>query len=420
MDINALLKKGECSCGRNHSCNIENVYIEHDALARFEELCKNYSCILLVADENTYAAAGEKTEKALRGKQIKKVIFSGKSPVIPNEAAIEKAEKDIDGVDLIIGIGSGVMQDLCKYISYDKKIPYMVAATAPSMDGYASGGAAMILKGMKISIQAGVPRAIVADTEVLKNAPMDMIIAGYGDIIGKFSALNDWKLSKVINDEYFCEYIYNLAYDMAKTTLSLADGILNRDEESVGVLMEALVVVGVLMSFVGSSRPASGGEHHLSHFFEITGIVNGEEHLPHGIDVAFSMYIMAKLKEKILFKAFPEKLHRENESEYRENMQRIYKSVAEECIKLQQKVGNYACNRMDIYKEKEQEIKDVLSEMPPAEKVLKMLEHVGLDINDFYNMYGEEKIKDAVKYAKDLKDRYTVLWLNYDLFEGEI
>ena len=100
-------------------------------------------------------------------------------------------------------------------------MPYIIVATAPSMDGYASDGAAMITGGMKVTYKAGLPRAIIADTEVLCNAPTDMLKAGYGDIIGKFSALNDWKLSRCVNGEYFCNYIYDLTFEQIKRTIIL-------------------------------------------------------------------------------------------------------------------------------------------------------------------------------------------------------
>ena len=96
---------------------------------------------------------------------------------------------------------------------------------------------------------AGLPKAIVADTEVLKNAPMEMIKAGFGDIIGKYSALNDWKLARAVNGEYFCDYIYNVTYEMIDKTLKTAKGLLNREEESVKAVTEALMIVGIMMSF---------------------------------------------------------------------------------------------------------------------------------------------------------------------------
>jgi len=414
MDINNLLKGVECDCGKYHTCDIDYVYIESGAINHLSEICNNYNNILIVADENTFAAAGDKTILTMEGKNIEKVIFSGKEILVPNESAIETVTKKLVNAEMIVGIGSGVIQDLCKYVSFFNNIPYVIVATAPSMDGYASNGAAMITDGMKVTYSAGLPKAIIGDVDVLKNAPIDMIKAGYGDVIGKFSALNDWKLSHLINNEYFCDYIYNLTYEQIKATLDLSAGILKREEKSIKALMEALVVIGILMSFAGSSRPASGSEHHLSHFFEITGIINGEEYFPHGIDVAYSTVITSEIREKLLSQPFSNKIYRPNENDYRRKMQKIYKSVADGCIELQNKIGSYKTNRSDIYKEKEAEIKKILAEAPGAEKIKEMLSLVDLDIDEFYTLYSKEKLNDAILYAKDLKDRYTVLWLHYD------
>ena len=418
MNINEILKGVECkACGRTHKCPIEKVYIEGNATRHLVEIAQDYKKILIVADENTYASAGEKTEKHLASKVIQRVIFSGREVLIPNENAIEEVNKKMADIDLIVGIGSGVIQDLCKYVSHFSNIPYIIVATAPSMDGYASTGAAMIVKGLKETVSAGLPLAIIADTEVLKNAPMEMIKAGYGDIIGKYSALNDWKLSHLVNDEYFCDYIYNTTYDMIEKTLKTANGLLERDEQSVKILTEALVVVGIMMSFATTSRPASGSEHHLSHFFEITGIVKNEPYFPHGIDVAYSTVVTAKIRQDILSKPFSTSLYRENEKEYLDKMQQAYGKVATECIKLQEKIGSYKRDRIPTYLENEKEIREILEKMPSADEIIQMLSLVELDISEFLSLYGEKKIKNAIKYAKDLKDRYTVLWLNYDMME---
>ena len=419
MDIQQLLRGVDCSCGKHHSCDIKFVAIEKGAIAHLTALTGSYTSILIVADENTYGAGGEKVMAALSGKAVKQVIFSAKPILIPNEAAIARVTAALSGVDLIIGIGSGVIQDLCKYVSHISGIPYYIAATAPSMDGYASSGAAMILGGMKVTCPAGVPDAILADTEILKDAPMDMIQAGYGDIVGKYSALNDWQLSRVVNGEYFCREIFDLTFAMVHKTLQLADGLLKREEESVRVLMEALVTVGIAISFAGSSRPASGSEHHLSHYFEITGIVHGEEYFPHGIDVAYSTVITAGLREAILAKPWPAKQYRPTRKAYEAEVSRIYGSVAPGCIALQDGVGLYRKDMLSVYREKEAEIRAILAEMPKASEIEAMLGAVGLDMKEFRRMYSPEKISDGIRYAKELKDRYTVLWLYYDLFGGE-
>lgn len=417
MDINQLLKGVRCDCGKTHTCDIEYVYIEKNAIRRLEEICRKNRSILIVADENTFAAAGEKTLAALGGKDIQKVIFSGGEILVPNEAAIGEVQSRLENVDLLVGIGSGVIQDLCKYVSFESKVPYAIVATAPSMDGYASNGAAMITGGMKVTYPAGLPVAIVADTEVIRNAPIEMLQAGYGDIIGKFSALNDWKLSHLINGEYFCPYIYDLTYEQIQKTLSLAGGILAREEESIKALMEALIIIGILMSFAGSSRPASGSEHHLSHFFEITGILDGKPYFPHGIDVAYSTVITAKLREKLLSRPFPTAIFRCSREDYAETMAKIYKSAADGCIALQEKTGNYTADR--AYLQKEDGIRAILAQMPTGEEIAQMLSLVDLDMADFYRLYREETIENAILYGKDLKDRYTVLWLYYDFYGGE-
>ena len=415
MNIQELLKGVDCACGKHHACDIGYVAIERGAIDHLKQLCEGKQNVLVVADENTYKAAGQQTMAALEGKTLRSVIFSGATILIPNEEAVAAVEKELEGIDVIVGIGSGVIQDLCKFVSFNSGIPYYVVATAPSMDGYASSGAAMIMGGMKVTYSAKVPDAILADPAVLKDAPFDMIQAGYGDIVGKYSALNDWKLSKAVKDEYFCQYIYDLTFDMLKKTLELADGLVKREEESVKVLMEALVGVGIAMSFAGNSRPASGSEHHLSHYFEITGIVTDTPYLTHGIDVAYSTVKTAEIREALLNRQWPTASYRQERSEYEAAMKDVYHEVAEGCIALQDKVGHYAADRMPVYLEKEEEIRGILAEHPKASEIEAMLAAVGMSMDEFYKIYDKEKIEKALVYAKDLKDRYTVLWMHYDM-----
>ena len=230
MGIQELLQGVHCACGKHHTCDIEAVYIEKGAIVHLQDICKDYQSILVVADENTFGAAGSQTMQALSDKTVKECIFPGDRILVPNEEAIDAVTSKLSGVDMIVGIGSGVVQDLCKHVSFNSHIPYVIVATAPSMDGYASNGAAMIIGGMKVTYSAGLPKAILSDTQVLQNAPMDMLQAGYGDIVGKFSALNDWRLSHLITGEYFCQYIYDLTFRQIEATLALADGICRRQQ----------------------------------------------------------------------------------------------------------------------------------------------------------------------------------------------
>ncbi|MBO7217781.1 MAG: sn-glycerol-1-phosphate dehydrogenase, partial [Clostridia bacterium] len=334
MNIQALLNPVNCSCGKTHRCDIKHVYIGKNVISRLAEMCEGYNNILILADENTYAVAGEKCSAVLCNKNLRLQIFSGKTVLIPDEAAISAVENQLSDIELIIGIGSGVIQDLSKYISYFHKIPYYIVATAPSMDGYASSGAAMITGGMKVTYSAKVPDGFIGDTAVLKDAPLEMIKAGYGDILGKYSALCDWKLSNLIYGEFLCDYIYNLTFDMIREVLPLAKRLLSRDEEAVGKLTEALIAVGIAMAYAENSRPASGSEHHLSHYFEITGILNNEKYLAHGIDVAYSTYITALIREKLADVILPEKQYKMETDEYESEMKRVYTDISDSCIAL--------------------------------------------------------------------------------------
>ena len=416
MNISELLSGLDCQCGRRHDCAIKYIYIEKGATARLPEVLIDFSRVLIVADENTFGSAGDRTASALGERLYRTVVFPGNEVLIPDERAIERVEQEIGESDFILAVGSGVLQDLCKYVSKKSGIPYGVVATAPSMDGYASNGAAMILGGMKVTVSAGIPYAFLADTDVLKDAPLEMIKAGYGDIIGKYSALNDWRLSALVNGEYFCPYVYKLTEDMIGATLPLADKLLSRDGESVRVLMEALMVVGIAMSYVGNSRPASGSEHHLSHYFEITGIVKGREYFAHGIDVLYSTYVTSLVRQKLIDTPFVSEKLAQTVSEREEELKRVYGPVADGCIALQDKLGTYSRDLVPTYLVNESEIKAILAECPTPEVIAEIIKGIGLDLDEFYRFYGESHVADAIRYAKDLKDRYTVLWLYYDLF----
>ena len=408
--------KSDCTCGRVHTCEIESVIIRHGALNELPALCRDYKNILVVSDGNTRRVCGERVVELLGDRVAGELTYPGEGLVIPNEDAVALLDSHVtDGIDLIVGVGSGVINDLCKYVSHAHSLPYYIVATAPSMDGYASKGAAMLFDGMKITATASVPRAIIADTEVICGAPLDMLRAGYGDIIGKFSCLNDWRLSHEIFGEELCEYIYSLTYDTAMAVAGLGEAIAARDEAAVAELMRALVVVGIAMAYMGNSRPASGSEHHLSHYFEVTGLLRDEPYFAHGIDVAYSTYVTAGLREELVSIDTPSFVPFDEVTWERE-IRRVYASrrgshTADEIIALQKRLGWILRDSKSLYRDKWARIREVLADSPTRDEVLGMLASVGLDIREFERLYSEEKRRDAVSYAKDLKDRYTVLWL---------
>ena len=417
--INELLNgKSDCTCGKAHTCDIQHVIIKSGAADEVHTLCDDYKSIVICADKNTFATCGERVVKSLGAKVESIKIFDCEGFLIPNEEAIDALDAFVtDNTDLIIGIGSGVINDLCKYVSFKNGIRYFIVATAPSMDGYASVGAAMITGGMKTTFNARVPAAIIGDVDVLKDSPMDMIKSGFGDIIGKYSALNDWRLAHLVIDEYFCQYVYDLTYETVLKTKALADGIEKRDPETIKTLMEALVIVGIAMAYVDNSRPASGSEHHLSHYFEITGIIKGRDYLNHGLDVVYSTVETQALREKIIaLGSCPDDMYVFDRESWTNAINDSYGSAAAGVIALQNKMNYYGRGLENVYREKWNEIIDILKEVPSVDELNGILATAGLDFEYYNKFYGRDVIEDADLYAKDLKDRYTVLWLYFSLF----
>ena len=419
LDISSFCSREiPCSCGRRHFCPIREVVVEKGALSRLPALTVGFGHILLAADTNTWTVCGDAVSSLLGSSVQAKLVFSRRGQLVPDERAVDELESAVtEDTDLILGIGSGVINDLCKYVSWKRGLDCGIIATAPSMDGYASSGAAMIVGGMKVTYTAHPPRFILADVDIVKRAPMDMIRAGYGDIIGKYSSLNDWKLSRLMRGAYFCTEIHDLILKVTENVRGLAERIAERDDEAIAYLTKALILVGITLSLVGSTQPGSGSEHHLSHFFEIVSLLEDKPHFCHGIDVAYSTVVTAELRERIAAMKEPA-FCPEPERDRAAAWQRIYGRIAGEVCDLQEKAGSYARDMTDAYRENWEGVKAILAECPTADACRTMLTRAGYRPDAFEEMYGRQKIRDAVFYGKDLKDRYTVLWLYYELFSG--
>ena len=417
MRVQDILNRDiKCECGRMHRCDIEKLEIGRGAIGCLSEAVGKYSHILLVADNNTYPLCGDRVREAL-GKKVQGIcLFETKEFLVPDEVSISDVEKKLTkDTDLILGIGSGVINDLCKYVSFFHGIKSGIIATATSMDGYASSGAAMIIGGMKITYSTHAPSIIIGDTDILKGAPIEMIRAGYGDIIGKYSALCDWKLSALVNGEYLCPFVYDLVMERTDEIRSLAKRIISRDPEAIGCLMETLVLIGACLTLLSTTRPGSGSEHHLSHFFEITGLIENKPYLLHGADVAYATVVTAGLREKIVGINTPEFFHI-SDVEREKCYKKIYHGYWSEVKKIQDEAGRYERYMDKVYSTHWDEVRSILSECPTAEKIREMLTEVGFDLDEFKNIYGKEKIENSVWFGKDLKDRYSVLWLWCDLY----
>jgi glycerol-1-phosphate dehydrogenase [NAD(P)+] len=293
----------DCSCGKNHSVNIEKLIISDDISEVLVKALEPFRAgkLFILSDSNTYKIMGANVCESLtnHGFLYKSFTFdTGGFNLIPDERAVGRllVELEQDTV-LILAVGSGVLNDLARIIAYKTGKPFAVACTAPSMDGYASVVSPLIINSKKTTYAGKYPYGIFADINIMSRAPMDMIRAGFGDVLGKLTALSDWRLSNIITGEYYCPTTAILVQNAVDKCIESVAGLVLREPEAIRKQIEALILTGISMGFVGASRPASGTEHQLAHYWEVKAIKEGREHPLHGNAVGVGTVITAMLYE---------------------------------------------------------------------------------------------------------------------------
>ena len=293
-----------CSCGQKHTVDIQKIILGKNLLNEIIDIVSDFKNknIFMISDSNTNKVYGEKIYNLLikNGFNIKHNVYEGVPILEPNEKALGKALIEIEpNTSLIIAVGSGTINDLARFLSYKLKIPYIILPTAPSMDGYASNVSALIINNFKTTYKTTYPLYIIADYTVINKAPINMIKSGFGDIIGKFISLADWELSKYLNNEYYCETSATLVKNALNTCCEKANSVKKKDESSLNSIFESLILSGIAMGLVGNSRPASGPQHHLAHYWEMDAIKNRREHPLHGNSVGAAAVVISEIYKLI-------------------------------------------------------------------------------------------------------------------------
>ena len=419
-----------CSCGKKHDFTIKHVVVESGAILRLPEFISEFGVKkpFILADKNTFKACGELVCKTLNDSGIKysKYIFP-LDFVEPDEVSVGSAIMHFDSsCDLVIGVGSGVINDIGKILANTSKLPYFIVGTAPSMDGYASATSSMSVDGLKVSLPSKCADVIIGDINVLKNAPVKMLQAGLGDMLAKFVSIAEWRIAKEIVGEYYCERVAELIRVALKKFNDGAKGLLNREESAVKAVFEGLVIGGVAMAFAGVSRPASGVEHYFSHVFDMRGLAFNKKVDLHGIQCAIGTYIASSLYEKVLEITPDSKkalAYAKNFdfSAHAKKLKDFLGKGADAMIKQEEKEGKYNlikhANRLEIIINKWEIIKEIIKKEIPTKKEIediltsigapKSIEEIGIDCD----------IKFALKATKDIRDKYVLSRLLWDLGE---
>ena len=419
----------KCACGRYHTANIDDVIVGKGVIAQLPEIIARYNAKkpFILSDKNTFEAAGKAVCEVLNKAEIPYVSYSFHEGTLPpNEKTVGSVMLHFDPTcDIVIAVGSGVMNDTGKVLSSVSKLPYIIIGTAPSMDGYASATSSMDRDELKASLNTRCANVIIGDVDILKNAPAHMLAAGLGDMLAKYISIAEWRIAHLITGEYYCERVAELVRTALRKCTDNADGLLKRDEEAVAAVFEGLVIGGLAMAYAGVSRPASGVEHYFSHVWDMRGLQFGTKTELHGIQCAIGTYIAAKLYEKV--KTVTPNQEKAaayvagfSYDDWKEALRTFLGASAETMIATEEKEGKYnktthparfqfICDHWDEI------LRIVEEEIPSAEEIGKLLDTIGIARSPESFGVDTDALRITFKATKDIRDKYVLSRLAWDL-----
>lgn len=419
----------QCTCGKLHKAMLDDVLIGKGVVEQLPKVIARYGAkkVFVFADPNTDAVAGERVTQILANSGIAytKYVFAN-AEMEPNEEAVGSIMMHYDAsCDLLVGIGSGVLNDIGKILAKISGHPYIIIGTAPSMDGYASASSSMARDGLKISLSTKCPNVIIGDIDIVKTAPVKMMVSGLGDMLAKYVSICEWRISNLINGEYFCPTIANTVKEALQKCVAHASGLLNRDENAVEAVFEGLVLSGIAMNYAEISRPASGAEHYISHVWDMRGLEFGTPIDFHGIQCAIGTLYTAKIYEQIK-KIIPD---REKALAYAKNfdleaynrdLKEFLGTAADSMIALEKKEGKYNvqahAKRLEIILANWDSIMKIVDEeLPSADFLEKLMDSINCPKTAADIGIDEAIVPMTFVTAKDIRDKYVLPRLAWDL-----
>jgi glycerol-1-phosphate dehydrogenase [NAD(P)+] len=401
------------------------IYIGPDAVRHLAAFCQDLppQPITLVSDTNTYRALGERIEAALKqaGLPVNTIVLAG-DEVIADEKYLIQTMVQTPPVDQVfVAVGSGTITDITRYVSFRTRNPFISAPTAASVDGFVSIGAPLVVGGLKDTYTAQGPIGVFADLPTLMAAPPELRAAGFGDVIGKTTALADWRLGHLLwGEPHDTEIERRVRHAMASCFESV-DDIARGSEQGLRHLLDALIETGLCMLVVGHSRPASGAEHHCSHYWEMQLLNEHKPAILHGAKVGYATVLVAQVYDRVRaltqddVRQLVENAPFVGPDGELEDIRRAYGSEAEAVRKIQEP---FLALTEAEYRQLQQRIvenwpaiREIAETVLPSSTVAELLEQVGAP-TDWQTLGLEEHmIEPALLYGHYLRNRFTVIKL---------
>jgi len=374
----------------------------------------------LIADHNTYRVLGQRAEAALSnsGFDVKTILLTGKE-ISTDEHYITRTLIETNGEDRqFIAVGSGTITDITRFVSHRTRASFISLPTAPSVDGYTSTVAPMVVGQYKAPIQAHPPAAVFADLPTLCAAPAAMIAAGLGDLLGKYTSLADWQLGQLLYDEPYDTGIQEMMRKSVDETVSIIDELSEHTSSGITRLMDGLVGSGFGMLAFGDSRPASGSEHHLAHYWEIKFILESRPAVLHGTKVGIGTIITARRYEQLrqMSRQEAEKRLAAAALPKRETLlaeiNAGYGPVSEKIISIQEPLFQMKNSDLENLKARIlnhwAEIQSIAKTVPQAEQIAGWLSAVGGPTAPGEIGLSPDEVTLGMRSAHYLRDRFTI------------
>lgn len=402
--------------------------IKPNALAELPRLLADFSGkALLVADQNTHSIAGVQVGAVLReaGFAYREVTLHRPQPLVPDEHGLAEIQENITpDTSVLLAVGSGTITDLTRFACFKAGKPFVSLPTAPSMDGYASPVAALTLEGFKQTLPAAPPVAIIADINIIKHAPQIMIQAGLGDLLGKYTSLADWKLGRVIEGEDYSPEIAGQVRDAVDRGVYSFINNVSR-EEKITNLITALIMSGEAMLAWGNSRPASGSEHHLAHYWEMEAALKDRSNQLHGIKVGIATMIVSGYYHRLFdlsIKMVEECVSNnsdESDIDYQNRIKTVFGPLAKMILS---DLNGYYCDSV-LRRKRQIEIQNnwrllknwVREKIPTPDQIKSILKQAEAPLSPQEIGINADELELALQNAKEVRKRYTIFRLAEDL-----
>lgn len=282
---------------------VEVCYVGEDAAEELADFARGRCGTrgLVISDENTRAAAGEAPLRALRdaGKNLAEKVFPG-GPLDATDTLAQQVAGLGEDADFYVAIGSGTLCDLAKAAGTQQQKPVLLFATAASMNGYTSGIVALKVRGLKRTLPCKPAEGVFAHPRVVAAAPPRMAAAGVADFLSKCSSSADWLAGYRLRGGFYTDRPRRIVEGIQDRLFQEAPRVGAGDPEAVAVALEALLLSGFGMIVAGSSAPASGGEHLISHYIDMKHAMHHTGHDLHGVQVGVATVYTLELWERVL------------------------------------------------------------------------------------------------------------------------